>query len=127
MSFLSPPRREAGSRHSQFVFSPSSAFPKSPIPLFMASPDRKRHPGPATRPTAGQTASPGMLFDPLLSQMASPMGVLLPSSSDLPAPGLQIGGVPRGFGSPKVQPAPQYRSDCVLAHAANIPAMYTMS
>jgi hypothetical protein len=121
MSFFSPPRGERTTRHSQFVFSPSSDFPKSPIPLFMASPDRQR----AAAASHGPMASPGMLFDPI-SRLASPMGALLPSSSDLPAPGLQLGGVPRGFGSPKVRsllmlcPTPQQggrpQRACVSIH-----------
>jgi hypothetical protein len=100
MSFFSPPRSERTTRHNHFVFSPSSDFPKSPTPLFMASPGRQRDAG-AAAPGHGVLASPGMLFDPI-SRLASPMGALLPSSSDLPAPGMQLGGVPRGFGSPKV-------------------------
>lgn len=100
MSFFSPPRSERATRHNHFVFSPSSDFPKSPIPLFMASPGRQRDAG-AAPAGHGPLASPGMLFDPI-SRLASPMGALLPSSSDLPAPGMQLGGVPRGFGSPKV-------------------------
>lgn len=103
LSFFSPPRNERGSRQNHFVFSPSSDFPKSPIPLFVASPDRRRgDAGGAAAASQGPMASPGALFDPL-SRLASPVGALLPSSSDLPAPGMQLGGVPRGFGSPKVR------------------------
>ncbi len=101
MAFMSPPR--GGTRPSTLMFSPSSTFPRSPLPLFLASPDRRR------AAAAERVApSPGGMIDAPASRVnfASPTGLLkrhaLPaSSSDLPAPGMQLGGVPRGFGSPK--------------------------
>lgn len=96
-AFISPAR--GGSRPHASLMSPGT-LPKSP-PLFLASPDRRRGAGAGhvDRMTPG-----GMIDGPsLLANLASPAAIIRRPGSDLPEPGRQVGGVPPGFGTPKVR------------------------
>lgn len=99
MGFMSPSR--GGNRHHASLLLSPGGLPKSPIPLFLASPDRRR----GTGTSHADRLTPGGMIDAptLLTSLTSPAAILRRGASDLPVPGLQLGGVPRGFGSPRVR------------------------